>query len=470
MTRQQKRTLERQQAKERARLERLARKADLPVTFDNRSVTSCGGFGLLEGFKRVIGFSELLRRYFTVRRHHNCRYTSAGLVDLLVDSVALGLLRFEHMQALKFNPGYQTLKGLDQVPDERTLRYFLGGLSLEEVAKFRALNQALLQLKSWLEPPREVWLDLDDTVMTVFGAQEGAEVGYNPRYRGRLSYKAKVAFIAGSGELLNADLCGGSTASNSGFLEFFQRTVAMVGPRVVVKGVRLDKGFCDEKNFNYLEDNTLLYVCKVPLKANIRKIIAYLDEQRAWRRLDDTYAVAEITVPLPSWERARRFVLVRETLKIEADTRQTVMEFKDLYDYEVMVTNMEDMVPEEVWRWYNQRANVENKIDELKTGVGLDQNSQQAMTRNEAFMWIKILSYNLLNWFRSALLPEGVVRHEVPTIRRLILNVPGNVVGNGRYRHIRLAPNGWLAQTIGFIKAKLKEFISLKAWVNVALT
>jgi len=44
------------------------------------------------------------------------------------------------------------------------------------------------------------------------------------------------------------------------------------------------------------------------------------------------------------------------------------------------------------------------------------------------------------------------------------------VVGNGRYRHIRLAPNSWLAKPIGFIKAKLKEFINIKAWVNVALT
>jgi len=30
-----------------------------------------------------------------------------------------------------------------------------------------------------------------------------------------------------------------------------------------------------------------------------------------------------------------------------------------------MVTNLDDMPPKEVWRWYNKRANVENKIDEL---------------------------------------------------------------------------------------------------------
>jgi hypothetical protein len=85
-------------------------------------------------------------------------------------------------------------------------------------------------------------------------------------------------------------------------------------------------------------------------------------------------------------------------------------------------------------------------------------------------MWIKVLAYNLLNWFRQALLPENIARTEVPTVRRLIINVPGNIVGNGRYRHLRLAPNRWLSEAIRFIKAKLREFIGVKAWINVLQT
>ncbi|MDK2889147.1 hypothetical protein G7K71_08865 [Desulfofundulus sp. TPOSR] len=102
---------------------------------------------------------------------------------------------------------------------------------------------------------------------------------------------------------------------------------------------------------------------------------------------------------------------------------------------------------EEVRRWYNKRANVENKIDELThlrwvpPGLGLDQNSQHAMVKNKVFMWIKVLACNLVNWFRQALLPENTARTEVSTIRRRIINIPANIVGSGRYRHIRLAPN-----------------------------
>lgn len=66
------------------------------------------------------------------------------------------------------------------------------------------------------------------------------------------------------------------------------------------------------------------------------------------------------------------------------------------------------------------------------------------------------------------MLPEEASHHEIPTLRRLILNVPGNIVGQGRYRHVKLAPNIWLEKTIDTIKAKFKEFITQRAcqWIG----
>ncbi len=65
----------------------------------------------------------------------------------------------------------------------------------------------------------------------------------------------------------------------------------------------------------HLEDNNLEYVCKAKLNSSIRKIINYFNEQQHWQQLDDTYATAEIRIPLPVWERARRIVFIREHLK-----------------------------------------------------------------------------------------------------------------------------------------------------------
>jgi len=51
------------------------------------------------------------------------------------------------------------------------------------------VNDRLLQ--EFIHRPKHrsrLILDLDSTVLTVFGHQEGTAVGYNPRYRGKRSY------------------------------------------------------------------------------------------------------------------------------------------------------------------------------------------------------------------------------------------------------------------------------------------
>lgn len=101
LSRQQKRDLQRKHEKAFVQLQKLTHKTNLPVTFDNHTVTSYGNFGLFETFKKAIGFTGFLQKHFTVKRHHNCQYTAAELADIMSDCIALGLVRFEHMNGLK---------------------------------------------------------------------------------------------------------------------------------------------------------------------------------------------------------------------------------------------------------------------------------------------------------------------------------------------------------------------------------
>lgn len=104
--------------------------------------------------------------------------------------------------------------------------------------------------------------------------------GYD--HHGRSSYKVKVAFVSGSTELINADLCGGKTASNGGFLGFLKETLAKIDPRkTVIEGIRIDHGFFDEANFIYLEDQDPRYVCKGKMTGGMKKVLNYLNEQDA---------------------------------------------------------------------------------------------------------------------------------------------------------------------------------------------
>jgi hypothetical protein len=74
-------------------------------------------------------------------------------------------------------------------------------------------------------------------------------------------------------------------------------------------------------------------------------------------------------------------------------------------------------------------------------------------------MLVKAISYNLMLWFKEATMPDEVKNCRAKTIRRKVLCVPGNIVGNGRYRHIRLAANKWLETVINQVKTNLGELL-----------
>lgn len=73
-----------------------------------------------------------------------------------------------------------------------------------------------------------VTLDVDSTAITRFGHQQGAEVGYNPRYHGRKSHHPLLAFLTELNLIVNFWLRPGNshTANNiEGFLLNLQRKI-----------------------------------------------------------------------------------------------------------------------------------------------------------------------------------------------------------------------------------------------------
>ena len=452
------------------RMHKKIRRKLLPVTFDNTTVTEAANFQFIEVFKHLIGLSHLVNQHLTVARSPNCVYATDQLIDHLVDCIVLGHTRFSHIEALQFDPGYQIVKGLDRFPDESTFRKFLSELDAEHLSQLIAVNRALLHQKARGEETRLIWIDIDDTVITLFGEQEGGAVGYNPRYHGRPSLKARVGFISGTGELLHVDLCSGNNHGMKDFLTFIQEIEALLPPQYIIEGIRADCGFADPAVMEYAEQQGWSYIFKLPKKATVKKAIAYLQQHPAfWESLaeeaeeirfateDDHWAAADIPILLGGWERARRCVIYRESHETEQTTQDQLTLMLTTYTFQAIITNTEDK-PLPLLRSYNQRANVENRIDELKEGYAVEQNSQHALLRNQIFCQLKVLAYNLVTWFKQVALPDEMQTCEIKTVRRAILKIPGNVVGSGRYRHIRMPEWPRLREIVETMTKKLEEW------------
>ncbi|MHC4184224.1 MAG: IS1380 family transposase [Planctomycetota bacterium] len=436
---------------------------NLDVEFTNQSTTLFGNFALIETFKRSFGIKEIIRNNLSIKKHWNSTYFADTLVDYMTDCCVLGMTRFEHMEGLKYDPGYKKVKGIEDFPSEGRFRDLMGRVKETHIKELLEIIRKIIEMKSFWEGAREVWFDHDDSVITLFGNQREGEVGYNPRYKGRPSYKAKVCFIAGSDELLNLDLYPGKTHSNGSFLEFHKICEQMLPRNYVLKGVRGDNGFFDEENVDYFEEKCLEYLLKMKMtKRLMTQILALAEEQ--WHDLSSHYSIAEMEYLPSGWKFPRRVVLIRE--KIVKETGQMYLPCNFFYKYQAIMTNQEQS-PEEVWRFYNKRANVENKIDEIKDGFGVDETSQHEMLANRAFALIKAISYNIVNWFKKVTMPEE--NYEVETVRRKVLCVPGNVVGNKWYRRIRLAANRELEKRVQIIKTNLDRFIGLIAYGHIPL-
>lgn len=430
------------------------------ATFDNNTVSGNLGITYFQAFLEEIGLPEILDSCITYKKHYNSTFDTVGVINFMINAIVLGYSRFTHMDMLRKDKIFCDIMG-DNVPSEKVCRDLLLDLPRRTATQLRRVTKKVLEVQASTEGPREVMLNFDDTVATIFGHQEDSGVGYNPRYKGRPSFKEKIGIIAGTDEVLNVTLENGRHHLNQGFIRFYQYCKAILPKNWIIKRVRVDRGGFDQDNFEQWENDDIEYVAKAKMYDSVQKIIDYVNQnnsQYPWQKIDNIFSVTEITVPLPAWEKARRFILIRKKL-LEAPNGQLVLNgdwFR--YEYQAIVTNIDYLTPEEIFNDYNRRCDIENNIDELKEGFAFDQNSQRNKKCNELFLLIKMLAYNLQNFFKRSIMPDYVQHHEIKTLRMIFYRVSGNLVGTGKYRHISFPADNFLRKLVEYIRHRLKTF------------
>ena len=153
---------------------------NLTIACNHAGLTHFGGIYFFHEFLRVLRVRELLTRRLTYSRR-NHRYSVSQMIMALIYPLVLGLDRLETSSFLRFNGTFQYLTGLPSFPDPQTLRRFLLQAPESLWRQVHTVNDRLLQNFIHLPDHRSrLIFDLDSTVVTVFGHQEHAAVGYNP--------------------------------------------------------------------------------------------------------------------------------------------------------------------------------------------------------------------------------------------------------------------------------------------------
>jgi hypothetical protein len=427
------------------------RKVSLRET--DQALTPFGGMVVLLEFLNKIGFvKKVVECMPVIHRSPNAIPPAQTYIAFLI-SVAAGARRFAQTSWLRGDRALHGLMGLDRFPSDDTIRNLFLRFGMGEVQRFfEPLTEWMMER---LPQRAEGYsLDLDSTVFERHGQQqEGALKGYNPRRPGRLSHHPLLAVLAESHFIMHGWLRSGNSGTARGITEFLKEALALWGERGKLRVVRADAGFFDNELLTFLEERRLPYVVVARMTKCVKREVTRIVE---WRELDENYAVGECPIKLMGWAQARRFVAVRERIR---DTKPSVgKKLIDLPEYtlRVFVTSLE-AAPEEIWRDYNHRADMENRIAELKHDLGADRFCLKDFHATDAVFRSVLLLFNLLSEFRRA---SGIAQHKEPgTLRSTVFLCGAELKQEGSEIVLSLA-TGW-----GGLKRRISLLTSILAWV-----
>ena len=159
-------------------------------------------------------------------------------------SHAVGTVR-NHLQFLEREPMLTGILQVVKLPPQCTFWRFLASLHLVVAGPLLEVGRRMRQ-RVWEAAHvglKEVTLDTDTTVQTVYGRQRGARKGYNPQHRGKKSLQPILTFLAETREYVGGELRKGDRPTGKQIAAHLEGVFAALPESVERVYARADSGF-----------------------------------------------------------------------------------------------------------------------------------------------------------------------------------------------------------------------------------
>ena len=226
-------------------------------------------------------------------------------------SILSGHKRYAHISTLTGEGVNSKLLGMTKVVSDDSAR---GALTrMDEAEGVKWLQNHLQQC---YEPLLKIpWImDVDVTIKTIYGNQEGAVKGYNPHKQGRPSHTYHSYMMANLKLILEVEVQpgnqGNSAHSLPGLMSLLNRLPKECWPEFV-------RGDCDwgsDRVMTELEQAGCGYLFKMKKSKNVKKAIHHAHYSAGWTRYDNHWEGKEFELKLDSWATTRRIIIVRRRL------------------------------------------------------------------------------------------------------------------------------------------------------------
>jgi len=406
----------------------------IKFSFVADGLTIFGGMALFHQFCKFLRRRYLLQNYVQWPPYNQKKYCSADLFLAHLFAIVAGIGRIQNIQSLIQNGLLPQLLGLPHLPRKDTLRDFLYRFSYKSLRSLQALHDRVRQ--NFLErfgPIYSSVVDMDTTVLTVYGHQEGSAIGYNPFHRGKKSFHPIIASEGRLGLTLNFELRSGNIRPLTNAVTFFQDALNKLPKTVASTRTRLraDVSFYTKDIINFIDENHLGYVIIARLTGPIKKILPGIQ----YHPFLENWEAGEFYYQHCFWKTKHRFIVIRNLLN-ETEFPTTLFTIKD-FSYRVMVSNL-NLHPEAIWRFYCHRANQELLIRELKNNFALAKIPTRSFLANQIYLEIVLWAYDLVMAFKYLCLPPTYQNWTISTLRRNLFQVSAELVRPANYNLLRL--------------------------------
>jgi hypothetical protein len=186
-------------------------------------------------------------------------------------------------------------------------------------------------------------------------------------------------------------LRSGNTACVNGAAEFLRQTVQGLPAHVRIGLVRADSGFGAEPVFEAAERLGLAYIMAQRLTRPVQAVCRHDDA--AWMATEvDGLEVQEVGLEAIG----RRLVVIRQRIQRRPEAGGKELIDVPGYRFQALITNLPRSYDAlAVWRRYNGRADIENRIKELGDQFGIKQLACAGFWATEAVHHLAIVAYNL---------------------------------------------------------------------------
>lgn len=413
---------------------------NLKHDFTETKITKYAGLSPIMQYITKTNIGEELNELFPTIMHNSTKFTIVQIIMSVILSSLSGIKRIKRISNFTNDILIMTLLKLKKGINNNAISSRLKELGQAGTNKLH--EYLLIKTKYWIKKSnvKEITLDCDSSVKTVYGNQEGAAKGFNSKNKGRKSYHPLIGFISEMKIVANSWFRTGSTYTSNGICEFMKQTAEIIPDCIEKIFFRADSGFFNGKLFDLLEDFKYSYLVKVKLK-NLKTLL----ENQKWEKYKDSenICICSFDYKCKGWKKSREFKAISIITGYHKEDYWGEIIYIPKYYYACYCSDLE-LDAYDLHEKYKERSTSETWIEQIKSQLLAGSTLTDNFHANDILWQLSILAYNISVIMRVT--DNKYWRQEHETFMGWFINIPGKIVNSGRQSILKIYKNYYYKQ------------------------